>query len=187
MTHTRTTQHQPANTEAAQTDAAKTDAAKTDAAKTSAAASRLTRAGLRHTRQRLSLARLLFQGCERHVTAEQLHGEAKAADLRVSLATVYNTLHQFTQAGLLREVVVEPGRSYFDTNTDEHHHFYFEGDGELRDIPAQEVQLATLPPAPEGTRVDRVDVIVRLRRDTDTESDAADARTDLRANAQGSG
>ena len=136
----------------------------TDLPPAEAAAARLTRAGLRHTRQRLSLARLLFRGQDRHVTAEQLHSEAKAAHLRVSLATVYNTLHQFTRAGLLREVVVEPGRSYFDTNIHDHHHFYFEDDGELRDIPAQEVRLAALPPAPAGTEVDRVDVVVRLRR-----------------------
>jgi len=136
----------------------------TDLPPAEAAATRLTQAGLRHTRQRLSLARLLFRGQDRHVTAEQLHSEAKAANLRVSLATVYNTLNQFTRAGLLREVVVEPGRSYFDTNTDDHHHFYFEDDGDLRDIPAEEVRLAELPPAPPGTEVDRVDVVVRLRR-----------------------
>src|SRR5207248_10906086 len=85
-------------------------------------AERLRRAGLRPTRQRVALARLLFDGGDRHVTAEQLHAEALAAAIRVSLATVYNTLHQFTAASLMREVVVEPGRSYFDTNTDDHHH-----------------------------------------------------------------
>ncbi len=121
-------------------------------------------AGLRPTRQRLALARLLFaDGAERHVTAEQLHGEAKGADVKVSLATVYNTLHQFTDAGLLREVVVEPGRSYFDTNVAEHHHFYFEDSGRLQDIPGDEVRLAEVPPAPRGTHVDRVDVIIRIR------------------------
>src|SRR5918996_426169 len=83
-------------------------------------------AGLRPTRQRLALARLLFEKGDRHVTAEQLHSEAMAARVRVSLATVYNTLHQLTEAGLMQEVVVEPGRSYFDTNIDNHHHFYFE-------------------------------------------------------------
>src|SRR5688572_20128468 len=87
---------------------------------------RLRAARLRPTRQRLALARLLFDGGDRHVTAEQLHGEATAAAIPVSLATVYNTLHQFTDAGLLREVVVEPGRSYFDTNADDHHHFFCE-------------------------------------------------------------
>lgn len=126
---------------------------------------RLKRAGLRPTRQRLSLARLLFDGSDRHVTAEQLHGEAKTANIPVSLATVYNTLHQFTGAGLLREVVVEPGRSYFDTNTDDHHHFFFEDTGHLQDIPGEEVRLSALPRAPEGTRVDRVDVIIRVRDD----------------------
>jgi Fur family iron response transcriptional regulator len=128
-------------------------------------AQQVKRAGLRPTRQRISLARLLFNGEDRHVTAEQLHKEAKDAELPVSLATVYNTLNQFTDAGLLREVVVEPGRSYYDTNTHDHHHFYFQDDGSLQDIPGDQVRLAELPDAPQGTSVDRVDVIVRVRHD----------------------
>ena len=127
---------------------------------------RLHQAGLRPTRQRLSLARLLFEGGDRHVTAEQLHGEALAADVAVSLATVYNTLHQFTAAGMLREVVVEAGRSYFDTNIEDHHHFFHERDGRLQDIPGDKVTLGILPTAPEGTRVARVDVIIRLSEDS---------------------
>lgn len=123
---------------------------------------RLTGAGLRPTRQRLGLARLLFEGCDRHITAEQLHGEAMAADLRVSLATVYNTLNQFTTAGLLREVVVEAGKSYFDTNTSDHHHFFLEDTGRLEDIPADHLVVQNLPLPPAGTRIARVDVIVRL-------------------------
>jgi Fur family iron response transcriptional regulator len=119
-------------------------------------------AGLRPTRQRLALARLLFENGDRHVTAEQLHGEAMAAKVRVSLATVYNTLHQFTDAGLMREVVVEPGRSYFDTNVDDHHHFYFEDTGRLQDIPGNHVSLDGLPKPPDGTRVARIDVIIRV-------------------------
>ncbi len=119
--------------------------------------------GLRPTRQRLGLGRLLFEGGDRHVTAEQLHEEATQAGLRVSLATVYNTLNQFTSAGLLREVVVESGRSYFDTNTTNHHHFFHEDNGELKDIPGDQVRVADLPSAPLGTEVTRVDVIVRVR------------------------
>ena len=107
--------------------------------------SRLRRAGLRPTRQRLALARMLFESGDRHVTAEQLHVEATAAAIPVSLATVYNTLHQFTSAGLLREVVVEPGRSYFDTNIDDHHHFYCESTGRLQDIPGTAVTVGELP------------------------------------------
>lgn len=126
---------------------------------------RLKKAGLRPTRQRLGLARLLFAEGDRHVTAEQLFGEASAADMPVSLATVYNTLHQFTAAGLLREVVVEAGRSYFDTNVHDHHHFFHEGTGLLQDIPGTSVALAALPDAPPGTRVARVDVIIRLSAD----------------------
>ena len=123
---------------------------------------RLKHAGLRPTRQRLALARLLFDKGDRHVTAEQLHGEAMAADVRVSLATVYNTLHQFTEAGFLREVVVEAGRSYFDTNIADHHHFYHENTGLLQDIPGGDVVLQALPQAPEGTAVKRIDVVIRL-------------------------
>lgn len=126
----------------------------------------LRAAGLRPTRQRLGLARLLFGGGPRHVTAEALHGEALAATLRVSLATVYNTLHQFVRVGLLREVVVSPGRSYFDTNIGDHHHFFFETTGMLADIPTDSVQLSRLPGAPDGTRIGRVDVIIRLEDDS---------------------
>ena len=111
---------------------------------------RLKTVGLRPTRQRLALARLLFEAGDRHVTAEQLHGEAQAAKVRLSLATVYNTLHQFTAHGLLREVVVEPGRSYFDTNTTDHHHFFFESQGRLEDIPGDQVELARIPAPPSG-------------------------------------
>jgi Fur family iron response transcriptional regulator len=125
---------------------------------------RLRGAGLRPTRQRLALAKLLFDGDDRHVTAEQLHGEATSAAIPVSLATVYNTLHQFTGAGLLREVVVEPGRSYFDTNIDNHHHFYCESTGALQDIPGAAVSVGQLPHAPPGTEISRVDVIIRVRR-----------------------
>lgn len=126
----------------------------------------LKTAGLRPTRQRLALARLLFDAGNRHVTAEQLHDEAMADKVRVSLATVYNTLHQFTDAGLLREVVVDPGRSYFDTNTDDHHHFFHEQRGELEDIPGDAIQVGALPRPPSGTSVSRVDVIVRLADDS---------------------
>ena len=127
---------------------------------------RLRGAGLRPTRQRLALARLLFDRGDRHMTAEQLHAEAVAANVPVSLATVYNTLHQFTTAGLLREVVVEPGRSYFDTNTTEHHHFYHEESGRLQDIPGRELTVEKLPNPPQGTAVSRVDVIVRVRKES---------------------
>ena len=125
----------------------------------------LKAAGLRPTRQRLALAKLLFDKGNRHVTAEMLHSEASTAKVRVSLATVYNTLHQFTAAGLLREVVVEAGRSYFDTNVDEHHHFYFEDTCGLEDIPGDRIEVADLPAPPEGTRVALVDVIVRVTDD----------------------
>ena len=123
---------------------------------------RLRAVGLRPTRQRLALAQLLLGNGERHVTAEQLHLEAAAAGVPVSLATVYNSLHQFTEAGLLREVVVEPGRSYFDTNISDHHHFFCEANGMLQDIPAQEIAVTGVPVAPPGTEIRRIEVIVRV-------------------------
>lgn len=126
---------------------------------------RLKKAELRPTRQRLALGKLLFDGGDRHVTAENLHDEAMRHGIRVSLATVYNTLNQFTAAGLLREVVVAPGRSYFDTNIADHHHFFYEDGGALEDIPGDAVTLSALPAPPAGARVQRVDVVVRLRRD----------------------
>jgi Fur family iron response transcriptional regulator len=126
---------------------------------------RLRAAGLRPTRQRNELADLLFRDGHRHLTAETLHGEAVSRGIRVSLATVYNTLHQFTNAGLLRQVMVDATRSYFDTNTTEHQHFYYEDDGMLSDIPgSEEIAVSKLPEAPAGTQVARVDVVVRLKR-----------------------
>ncbi|MEX1147884.1 MAG: iron response transcriptional regulator IrrA [Sphingomonadales bacterium] len=125
---------------------------------------RLRDAGLRPTQQRLGLARMLFDGdCDRHVTAEALHEEAMATGFKVSLATVYNTLHQFTDVGLLREVVVDCGRAYFDTNVTDHHHFFHEGEGRLEDIPGELISLSAVPVAPEGCEVARVDVVIRLK------------------------
>lgn len=126
---------------------------------------RLRAVGLRPTRQRLALARMLFDGPCRHVSAEALHEEATGEGIRVSLATVYNTLHQFTRAGLLREVVVDAARTYFDTNTGDHHHFFLEHTGELQDIPVEMIDVPTLPTAPSGTEISRVDVVVRVRPD----------------------
>ena len=122
----------------------------------------LQKAGLRPTRQRMGLARLLFEAGNRHVTAEELYEEASVASIPVSLATVYNTLHQFTASGLLREVIVEPGRAYFDTNTSGHHHFFFEESGDICDIPENEISIARLPSLPDGSSLSRVDVVVRV-------------------------
>jgi Fur family iron response transcriptional regulator len=118
---------------------------------------------LRPTRQRLALTQILFGQGNRHVTAEELHAEAQTAKADVSLATVYNTLNQFTEAGLLREVAIEGDRSYFDTNTSNHFHYYLESEGRLLDIEGDDIQVVGLPQAPDGTEIDRIDVIVRLR------------------------
>jgi Fur family transcriptional regulator, iron response regulator len=125
---------------------------------------KLRKAGLRPTRQRVALAQLLFTRGDRHVTAEGLHEEAVAAGVPVSLATVYNTMHQFTAAGLLREVTVDGTRTYFDTNTGDHHHFYCQDDGTLMDIDGATIDVAGVPSPPQGAKVDRIDVIVRLKR-----------------------
>ena len=127
---------------------------------------RLRAAGLRPTRQRVALARLLLENGNRHVTAEQLHSEALGAAIPVSLATVYNTLHQFIDCGILRELVIEPGRSYFDTNLDDHHHFYCESTGLLQDIPGELVMVGRLPQPPAGAEISRIDVVIRIRQET---------------------
>ncbi len=124
---------------------------------------RLTATGLRPTRQRLALARLLFERGDRHITAEQLHRSATKMGIKMSLATVYNTLNRFTAAGLLREVAVDSKRSYFDTNTTKHHHFFNRDTAELTDIPGDSVIVSSMPAAPEGAVIDGVEVIVRLR------------------------
>lgn len=146
-------------------ETAKNTAARQLAAKVGAEAlARLKASGLRPTRQRLELAGLLFRGCDRHVTAESLHDEVTRAGVKVSLATVYNTLHQFTEAGLLRQVVVDAGRSYFDTNVGDHQHFFLEEEGYLIDIPGETIAVSNVPAPPEGLAVDRVDVVVRVKR-----------------------
>jgi Fur family iron response transcriptional regulator len=126
-------------------------------------AARLRAAGLRPTRQRTALAGLLFQDGSRHVSAEALHDEAIRAGFKVSLATVYNTLHQFTDAGLLREVTVNGSKTYFDTNVSDHHHFFIESEHNLVDIPDANSIVGELPQVPEGYEISRVDVVVRLK------------------------
>ena len=129
----------------------------------SAIIEKLRAADLRPTRQRLALARLLFDDGDRHVTAESLHTEAMSLDVRVSLATIYNTLHQFTRAGLLCEVVVDSARSYFDTNTVHHHHFFCVESQDLHDIPCADLSLRNLPTPPQGMEINQIDVVIRTR------------------------
>jgi Fur family iron response transcriptional regulator len=124
---------------------------------------KLRRANLRPTRQRVALGWLLFGKGDRHVTAETLYDEAVATKVPVSLATVYNTLHQFTEAGLLTEIAIDGARTYFDTNTKPHHHFLIEETNALVDIPKGDVAISGLPEPPAGTHIARVDVIVRIR------------------------
>jgi len=126
--------------------------------------SMLRQVGLRPTRQRMALGWILFGKGDRHLTAEMLYEEAMKAKVPVSLATIYNTLHQFTEVGLLRQVAVEGARAYFDTNTSTHHHFFIEGRDELLDIPSAEVMVGKTPAPPEGYEIARVDVVVRLRK-----------------------
>jgi Fur family iron response transcriptional regulator len=125
---------------------------------------RLKAAGLRPTRQRVALASLLFAQGNRHVSAEQLHAEVRGTGMSVSLATVYNTLHQFTGVGLLRVVAIEGNRSYFDTNTSDHYHFYIEHENRVIDVPGNDVSVANLPEPPEGMEIANVDIVIRLRK-----------------------
>jgi Fur family iron response transcriptional regulator len=120
--------------------------------------------GLRPTRQRMALGWILFGKGDRHLTAEALYEEATRAKVPVSLATIYNTLHQFTEVGLLRQVAVDGSKAYFDTNASSHHHFFVEGEDELLDIPNADVIVGKTPAPPEGYEIARVDVVVRLRR-----------------------
>jgi Fur family iron response transcriptional regulator len=126
--------------------------------------SMLRQVGLRPTRQRMALGWILFGKGDRHLTAEALYEEATRAKVPVSLATIYNTLHQFTEVGLLRQVAVDGSKAYFDTNASAHHHFFVEGEDELLDIPGAEVLVGKTPAPPEGYEIARVDVVVRLRR-----------------------
>jgi Fur family iron response transcriptional regulator len=123
---------------------------------------RLRMSGLRPTRQRVALADLLFGRGDRHFTAEMLHAEAIGRGIPVSLATVYNTLHQFVEAGLLREVAVESSKTYFDTKTSNHFHFFIEGTGTLVDIDLPDLSVENLPEPPEGMEITRIDVLVRI-------------------------
>ena len=125
----------------------------------------LASANLRPTRQRLALAALLVgDGHNRHVTAESLFDASRTAGEKVSLATVYNTLRAFCDAGLMREITVDGSKSYFDTNTHDHPHFFWEDDSKLTDAPSEELVIAQLPDAPEGAEIASVDVVIRLRR-----------------------
>ena len=124
----------------------------------------LRQVGLRPTRQRMALGWILFGKGDRHITAEMLYEEASKAKVPVSLATVYNTLHQFTDVGLLRQVAVDGSKTYFDTNNTQHHHFFVEGENALLDIPDSAVMVEESPIPPEGYEIARIDVVVRLRR-----------------------
>jgi Fur family iron response transcriptional regulator len=125
---------------------------------------KLREVGLRPTRQRMSLGWMLFGKGDRHITAEMLYEEATRAKVPVSLATVYNTLHQFTDVGLLRQVAVDGSKTYFDTNASQHHHFFVEGENALLDIADSDVVVGKTPVPPEGYEIARIDVVVRLRR-----------------------
>ncbi|WP_136439563.1 iron response transcriptional regulator IrrA [Pacificoceanicola onchidii] len=120
---------------------------------------------LRPTRQRVALAALLVgDGKDRHVTAEGLFDLARGAGESVSLATVYNTLKAFCEAGLMQEVTVDGSKSYFDTNTHDHPHFYWEDDSRLSDAPSEQLEIVRIPEAPEGMEIASVDVVIRLRK-----------------------
>ncbi len=126
---------------------------------------RLQSAGLRATPKRMAIGGLLFDGCDRHVTADDVAAMARKAGVRVSLATVYNTLNQFVSAGLMKRITLDTDRTYFDTNVSDHHHLFFEEGGKLHDIPGDSVRVEGLPPIPAGSKVRSVEVIVRMTGD----------------------
>ncbi|MEQ8656438.1 MAG: Fur family transcriptional regulator [Hyphomicrobiales bacterium] len=136
-------------------------------AASTATTAQLRAAGLRPTRQRVALAAILFDGQDRHVSAEWLYDVAKQSGADVSLATVYNTLHQFTAAGLLREITVDSTRTYFDTNIGDHHHMFLEHEDKVIDVPSNAVSVNRLPDIPEGMELVSVDVLVRVRLKAD--------------------
>ena len=123
---------------------------------------RLQSAGLRATPKRIAIGGLLFDGVERHVTADDVAALARKAGVRVSLATVYNTLNQFVAAGLMKRITLDADRTYFDTNVSDHHHLFFEENGQLRDIPGDSVRVEGLPPIPAGSKIRSIEVIVRM-------------------------
>ncbi len=139
----------------------------TNSCPTKDAGDRLRAASLRPTKQRIALAELLFSKGDRHLTAEELHEEAETVGFPVSLATVYNTLHQFTDAGMLRVLAIESSKTYFDTNVSDHHHFFLEGENRVIDVPQGEMTVSGLPQIPEGMEISHVDVVIRLRRKRD--------------------
>ncbi len=124
----------------------------------------LRNADLRPTRQRVALAKLLYSKGKRHVSAELLHEEAKHENVPVSLATIYNTLHQFKDVGLLQAVVIDSSKTWFDTNVVHHHHFFVEDDNRVFDVPVGDVEFGKLPEPPDGMEISKIDVVVRLRR-----------------------
>lgn len=127
---------------------------------------RLRQASLRPTKQRIALAGLLFAKGDRHVSAENLFEEAKKAGVAISLATVYNTLHQFTESGLLKAIAIDSNRTYFDTNVGDHNHFYVDGTDELIDMPDDVIRFENFPAPPEGMEICGIDVVVRIRKPT---------------------
>ena len=124
----------------------------------------LRTAGLRPTRQRITLAKLLFANDHRHVCAETLYEEASEIGSKISLATVYNSLHQFVEVGLLREIHIDKNKSYFDTNTSDHHHFFVEDEQQVIDIPNDSIMLKSLPDAPDGMEITSVNVVMRVKK-----------------------
>ena len=125
-------------------------------------AARLRTHGINPTSQRIEIAQALFLRCE-HLSAEEVFALVNGESARVSKATVYNTLGLFAERGLIREVIADPARVFYDPNTAPHHHFYDTSTGKLMDIPADDVQIHGLPALPEGMHMEGVDVIVRMR------------------------
>ena len=128
---------------------------------------KLERNGLRSTKQRMVLARLLFEKGKRHVSAEELYDEVRKEDRKISLATVYNTLKQFTNLGIIKEIVVDQNKSLYCNDYKSHYHLYIEDEGKVVDIPTENINL-DVPTIPACLSLHNVDVIVRVRTLKDT-------------------
>ncbi len=123
---------------------------------------KLRKLGLRPTKIRMAIAGLLFDGHDKHVCVDDVIELAQAHKIKTSVASVYNTLNHFAAAGILRRITVEQGKAFFDTNLSSHHHFYFEDEQRLEDIPVADIKVTGLPELPEGRELKSIDVTVRI-------------------------
>tara|TARA_B100000686_G_C15782760_1_gene475812 strand:- start:32 stop:481 length:450 start_codon:yes stop_codon:yes gene_type:complete len=133
------------------------------------AINKLEKKGIRATKQRRILAKLIFDKGKRHISAENLFDEVKKEERKISMATIYNTLKQFTSLGLIREIVVDQNKSLYCNNNQSHYHLYIEDESKVVDIPTKNIDL-NIPSIPACLQLHNIDVIVRIRTLKDRKS-----------------